>query len=131
MKSLFPFLLAILFAIVPSSLMTASDQDKQIPVEIPLTVVNNHNGPIFHAPSLSIPILCSYDSFTGYVYVSFLNSLGSVFVSIENPVSGASSLWTIPSDSGTQLIPVTEFDSHLVILLTLTSGTSYIGEFNS
>lgn len=98
---------------------------------IPLERITNSNTPIFHAPSTPIPLQCEYETINNTVYVTFSNSIGSVFVCVENPNTGSLTYHTIPSNAGVQTIPITDYGNLLRIYFQLSSGVTYMGEFYS
>lgn len=109
-----------------------SDSNSTYRVSVPLDRVTiSSSTPIFHAPSTPIPLQCEYETINNTVYVTFSNSIGSVFVCVENPNTGSLTYHTIPSNAGVQTIPITDYGNLLRIYFQLSSGVTYMGEFYS
>jgi hypothetical protein len=91
---------------------------RQSPTEIPITEVGqNGNGP---RQQTTIPIRASY--FGGTVFVSFLQNLGDVEITIEEQTCGVIIQTVIDSSTLSAAIPLCLSTGNFCIILSLASG---------
>lgn len=98
---------------------------RQSPTEIPITEFGqNGNGP---RQQTTIPIRASY--FGGTVFVSFLQNLGDVEITVEEQSNGIILQTTVDSSTLSVALPLNMTAGYFCISFSLESGAEYIGHF--
>ena len=129
MKKILMFALVLCFSCIASPLLksqTPTDDPDQIPIVIEKSEENNpSSGP--KSPSV-VRLQAYYDCATSEIVVSAQNAGTSISVSVDNLVSGESSLHTI-SGNGVSYMPISGSSGYWLLTFTLENGAIYIGEF--
>ena len=98
----------------------------QSPTEIPITEHGqNGNGP---RQQTTIPIRASY--FGGTVFVSFLQNLGDVEITVEEQSNGIILQTTVDSSTLSVALPLNMTAGNFCISFLLESGAEYSGQFS-
>lgn len=112
--------------LVATSSWSAEDDHQFIPIAVlDNTVVTGqtHRAPIF------IPIQAYYDVFFTSVCVQFLQNIGDVDVTITNLCTGDYVKYDVDSSIGWTMLPISGEAGTYRIVLLLSSGAGYEGQF--
>ena len=112
------FLASFVFA--PS---VRGDEDVNIIIVDP----NAPGAEVLHRDA-SVPIMCKLSA--NCLYVTFLESLGSTSVEIENHSTGEYNQTIVNAQIGSTVFPISGTTGHWSISLTLDTGVQYIGTFS-
>lgn len=123
MKKRSIMLLGALLASFVLSLPVRGDEDVNIIIVDP----NAPGAEVLHRDA-SVPITCTLSS--NCLYVTFLESLGSTFVEIENHTTGECNQTVVNAQIGSTAFPISGTAGNWSITFTLTNGTIYQGSFN-
>lgn len=104
---------------------TPPDDSEIIPVI--LEKKNEQPSGIPKAPS-SVRLQAYYDCASSEIVVSALNAGTNISVSVENLVSGESSLFSISGNS-VSYMPISGTSGYWLLTFTLENGSVYIGQF--
>ena len=118
-------ILSFLYLVAMSS--WSAEDDHQF---IPIAVLDNTvvTGQTHRAPAF-IPIQAYYDGFLTSVCVQFLQNIGDVDVTITNLSTGDYVNYDVDSSTGGTMLPISgEVGTYRIVLL-LSSGAGYEGEF--
>lgn len=98
--------------------------------EIPIVIQNQeetHPSETPKAPS-SVRLQAYYDCASSEIVVSARNAGTNISVSVENLVSGESSLFSISGNS-VSYMPISGTSGYWLLTFTLENGSVYIGQF--
>ena len=111
-------LLGALLASFVLSLPVRGDEDVNIIIVDP----NAPGAEVLHRDA-SVPITCTLSS--NCLYVTFLESLGSTSVDIENHTTGEYNQTVVNAQIGSTVFPISGITGNWSITFTLTNGTIY------
>jgi hypothetical protein len=117
-------LIMLLGAILASFVFAPSvrgDEDVNIIIVDP----NAPGAEVLHRDA-SVPITCTLSS--NCLYVTFLESLGSTSVEIENHTTGEYNQTVVNAQIGSTVFPISGTAGQWSITFTLSNGTIYYGE---
>ena len=97
-------------------------------IPIPIIGTNPPSEPLHRNPEI-VPISCSVDLNTFFIFVSFSYNMGDVDIVLENLSTGEYSLTTVASVTGGGIIPFSGFSGIWRITFILESGNEFEGEF--
>lgn len=101
--------------------------------DTPIIIIGEQTDTTFLSPvrSLNVPFICTYYATQNELTVSFLYSLGDVRVTLVNNNTFEINDYIIPSDCGTQIIPIPTNSSgnRFTIYFTLATGRRFFGSF--
>lgn len=121
-------ILALLFlSLVLVPVLLASGED--IPINIVIEDLGTKSIPTHRIPA-KVPFECHYDPGLGNVVVMFTNSIGNVYVDIDNRTTGEHIDALVASNVCVHMIPCPGTDGFCTITFTLPNGRQYSGDFN-
>ena len=118
-------LLCCIATLISNTALNAATDDP-LPIPISIHEIGEEGTIIFRGPS-QCPITCFLVGET--IEVTFLNSLGTVTVEIENQTTGEYAQTLVNAMAGSTAFVIFGTAGHWTIMFTLPSGARYLGAF--
>lgn len=122
-------LLGLLFACFSTKVNAEGlPSDVKDELTIPIRAGNPPIDPNSPRTSAIIPVSCSFNDATGYLFFSFLFPMGDVTITLTEAVAGVLSIDDYSTSSCFVTVPVPGPGTYEISIL-LESGTEYTGQF--